>query len=217
VLEASKRRKQQGVRTEQSTDMRNLFSNTFAVGIGGTLLGVLSASAAPIGTTTYGGNTYELFASPGISWSAAESDAVTDGGTLAVLTTAAQTTAVYDAFIGTGFFTTAGSQATEAWLGARPADGSSSTTNPNNWAWVTGAAWTTFDKSNFDPGEPNGDSEGLAINRIGTSQWNDEGGPVGGYIVEIPLGSAVPDTGSNLLLLGSALGSLGMIRRKLQK
>ena len=54
-----------------------------------------------------------------------------------------------------------------------------------NWKWVTGAAWTADDANNFSTGEPNGDSEGLAINRYGTFTFNDEGGHVGGYIVEI--------------------------------
>jgi VPDSG-CTERM motif len=56
----------------------------------------------------------------------------------------------------------------------------------------------------------------LAINRYGDFTFNDEGGHVGGYIVEIQ-GRQVPDGGSTLMLLGAALGSIGMIRRKLQK
>ncbi len=196
--------------------MRNLLKNTLAIATCGMFAGVISASAQ-IATTSYGGNTYQLWANYGITWSAAEAAAVTDGGTLAVLSTSAQTTAVYDAFIGTGFFTTAADQAAEAWLGRAAADGSSSTTDPNNWAWVTGAAWNAFDVGNFDPGEPNGDSEGLAINRIGTAQWNDESGLVGGYIVELPGVSSVPDSGSALMLLGGALGALGLMRRKLSK
>jgi VPDSG-CTERM motif len=190
--------------------MRKILSETLTVAIGTLFLGGMSASAQLLKTTTYGGHTYELWAHNGISWVDAEAAAVAEGGTLAVFTTPAETTSVYNTFIGTGFFTTGSSQDIEAWLGARPADGSSSTHDPNNWAWVTGEAWNAYDAGNFDPGEPNGDSSGLAINRQGAPTWNDEGGHVGGYIVE----KAVPDAGSSLVLLGGALGLLGMIRRK---
>jgi hypothetical protein len=198
--------------------MKKLISKTLAVVIGGSLLGGISASAIPIATTTYGGNTFELFAGDNTSWSDAEADAVSDGGTLAVLTTMAQIQAVYNGLINNGFFQGGGggSQDVEAWLGAIPADGSTSTTDPTNWKWITGAAWTADDAGNFGPGEPNGDSEGLAINRYGDFTFNDEGGHVGGYIVEIQ-GNRVPDGGSTLMLLGAALGSIGMVRRKLQK
>ena len=196
--------------------MKALISKTFALAIGGALLGGISASALPIAITSYGGNTFELFAGDGTSWSDAEADAISDGGTLAILTTSAQIQAVYNGLINNGFFQGGGdgSQDVEAWLGATTADGSASTTNPWNWKWVTGAAWTADDANNFGPGEPNGDSEGLAINRYGTFTFNDEGGHVGGYIVEIQ-GRQVPDGGSTLMLLGAALGSIGMIRRKL--
>ena len=199
--------------------MKELISKTFAVVISGVFLGGISAYAGPIATTTYGGATFELFAGDGTSWSDAEADAVSAGGYLAVLTTSAQIQAVYNGLINNGFFQGGGggSQDVEAWLGATPADGSSSTTDPTNWKWVNNALWTADDTANFSgpPNqEPNGDSEGLAINRYGTFTFNDEGGHVGGYIVEI---QGVPDGGSTLMLLGAALGSIGMIRRKLQK
>ena len=197
--------------------MKELISKTLAVVIGGVLLGGISASANPIATTTYGGNTFNLYDAYGISWTDAEAAAVSDGGFLAVLTTSAQIQGVYNGLINHGFFQGGvSSQDVEAWLGATPADGSSSTTDAANWKWVTGAAWTADDASNFGPGEPNGDSDGLAINRYGDFTFNDEGGHVGGYIVEIQ-GRQVPDGGSTLMFLGAALGSIGMIRRKLQK
>jgi len=189
---------------------------------GASLLAVVdNASASPIvASTSYGGDTFDLYAG-NLSWTDAEAAAVADGGTLAVLTTAAQTIAVYDGLIGNGFFTANSGQSYEAWLGAIPADGSSFTTNPNNWAWVTGASWTAFDEGNFAAGEPNGDSEGLAINRYGTYTWNDEGGYVGGYIVELTGPSqpspTVPDSGSTQMMLLGACAMIGCFARKFRK
>jgi hypothetical protein len=108
----------------------------------GTLLIGLSASAQTFVTsTTYGGHTYELWQGS-VSWGTAESDAVADGGYLAVLTTSAETTAVYNGLIGNGFFTQPGSQGNSAWLGATPADGSTSTRDPNN---LGVGGWRTVD------------------------------------------------------------------------
>jgi hypothetical protein len=164
---------------------------------------------AQLETTVYGGHTYELWGG-NLSWSAAEAAAVSDGGYLAVLTTSGETTAVYSALIVPSILS-AGGEGNQAWLGGQTADGSGSTTSPNNWVWVTGETWTAFDAGNFAGGEPNGDSEGLAINRFGTSQWNDEGGFVGGYIVEI---NGAPDSGSTLALMATALtGLCGFVRR----
>ncbi len=193
--------------------MKNVYC-TLGLALAATLLSQSDASAnSAIASTTYGGATYYLYAG-NLPWTVAESDAVSDGGTLAVLTSAAQTTAVYDGLIGNGFFTANAGQQYEAWLGATPADGSHSTTNPGNWAWVTGAPWTAFDEVNFGNGEPNGDSEGLAINRYGAPTWNDEGGYVGGYIVEV---QGVPDAGSTQFLLAGACAVIGVASRKFRK
>lgn len=179
----------------------------------GVMLTALSASAQTyLASTTYGGHTYELW-SGDLSWTDAEADAVADGGYLAVLTTSAETTAVYNGLIGNGFFGSGDNQASSAWLGATPADGSNSTTDPNNWAWVDGESWTAFDGSNFAGGEPSGDSDGLTINRYASSQWNDDT-ETGGFIVEI---NSVPDYGSTLTLLTGACAMVGMFSRKLRK
>jgi hypothetical protein len=203
-------------RNKEQVNCRCMKNVPYALGLilVGSLLSQSDASAnSAIASTTYGGASYYLYAG-NLPWTVAEADAVSDGGTLAVLTTSAQTTAVYDGLIGNGFFTANAGQQYEAWLGATPADGSHSTTNPGNWAWVTGAPWTAFDEANFAAGEPNGDSEGLAINRYGAPTWNDEGGYVGGYIVEV---QGVPDGCSTQYLLGGAFGLLGFVGRKFRK
>ncbi len=63
------------------------------------------------------------------------------------------------------------------------------------------------------------------MNRFGTSQWNDESGYVGGYIVERNSlntvdGSGVkgvPDSASTLALLSGSFALVGALRRKLGK
>ena len=119
----------------------------------------------------------------------------------------------YDLFLyGANFDGTRGAAFTVS--SGTPLGGFTSTTNPNNWAWVTGAPWTAFDASNFAPGEPNGDSEGLTMNRYGNSTWNDEGTEVGGYIVEV---RGVPDACSTQMLLVGACGMIGAVGRKFRK
>ncbi len=173
----------------------------------------LTASASLIGTTTFGGHWYGLY-DGSVAWTTASANATSVGGYLAVLTTATENSAVYGGLIGNGFFQPVPSVGTEAWIGGSTADGSVSTTNPNNWKWVTGEAWTAFNAGNFGGAEPNGDSSGLAINRFGTAQYNDEGGHTGGWIVEK---NSVPDSGSSVLLLGVGLGLLGACRSKFLK
>jgi hypothetical protein len=203
-----------------SMNSKKLLNHVLGIALGGICLSAVSAfSQIEIASTTYGGDSYELWQSPGISWAQAEANAVSLGGTLAVLTSSAQTTAVYGNLIGNGFFQSSGGLGAEAWLGALPAvpDSNGGTTDPNNWAWVTGAPWTSFDAGNFDPGEPNGDANsGLGINLDGIAKWNDEGntGEIGGYIVE-KLVPSVPDGGLAIAMLGTALSGLAFIRRKL--
>jgi len=201
--------------------MTNKPNTVLTIAVGGILLSAVSAfSQTEIASTTYLGDTYELWQSSGIAWSQAEANAVGLGGTLAVLTTPTQTTDVYGNLIGNGFFQAGGGAGAEAWLGATPAvpNSDGGTTDPNNWAWVTGATWTSFDAANFDPGEPNGDNtSALGINLDGFAEWNDEGnlGEIGGYIVEIPITSSVPDGGLTMAMLGTAISGLAFLRRKL--
>jgi hypothetical protein len=199
--------------------MKKAYS-TLGLVLGAALISQVDASAQTFVTSTvYGSQVYQLW-SGNLPWATAEADAVADGGYLAVLTSAAQTAAVYNGLIGNDFFTQPGGEANQAWLGGYTADGSGSTTDPNNWAWVTGAPWNAFDAGNFAAGEPNGDSEGLAINRYGTDQWNDEGGLVGGFIVEkniIGDRNGVPDSGSTQIMLAGACALMGAVGRKFRK
>jgi hypothetical protein len=200
------------------TKMKKIFKHTFAIAFSAAVLGGISASAYPtyIASTSYDGNTFSLWANPGsgTTWASDEAFAVSRGGYLAVLPDSATIQAVYAGLINNGFFQPVAGQAEEAYLGAVPANGSDSTTDPNNWAWVNGTLWSTADADNFNAGEPNGDSDGLAINRYGTFTFNDESGLVGGFIAE---NINVPDGGSTVMLLGGALGLVGVMRRKLPK
>ena len=192
-------------------------NTSLKLGLASLVLASANAVASPIATTTYGGNKFDLYdATGGITWANAEANAVSLGGHLAALTSASQTTSVYSALINHGTFT-GGGQYQQAWLGGYTADHSGSTSNPHNWAWTTGAYWNAFDVGNFAPDEPNGDSSGLAINRFGTSKFNDEAytwqgnTAVQAYIVE----THVPDGGNTLALLGLGLVAVGAVRRKL--
>ena len=182
------------------------------LGLASLLVAGAQAFASPVATTFFGGNRFDLYdAGTGITWASAEALAVSYGGHLAALTTSAETTSVYNALIGNGgAFSRSGGQFDQAWLGGYTADLSFSTNDPNNWAWTSGAAWTAFDAGNFAAGEPNGDSSGLAINRFGSSRFNDEGASIRSYIVE-----TVPEGGSTLGLLGLGLVVVGCVRRKL--
>ncbi len=199
--------------------MQKTYSSVCLAVVGAVALATATASAASVkeSTAVYGGHTYELWSSLDIAWDAAVLEAQDAGGYLAVLTTQEETEAVYNAFKGIGFFQEQMAQETSAYLGGYAIDDSgariTSTTDPNAWAWVTGEAWTAFNSGNFGDEEPNGDSEGLSINRYGNTLFNDESGLVGGYIVEK---NGVPDSGSTLALLGGAFTLLGALSRKLR-
>jgi hypothetical protein len=189
------------------------------------VVGTASANS-PIATYSYGGDTFYLYAAPGATWNADETAANANGGYLAILPNQTTIEAVYNGLINNGFFQSGiASQAVEAYIGAVPADGSSSTTSALNWSWVTTpqayngtpvtsvVPWTVG--ANFNPGEPNGDSLGLAINRYGTYTFNDEGSYTGGYIEEKSSGNAVPDGGLTSAMLGLGVAGLGVLRRRL--
>lgn len=178
----------------------------------GMLAFIATASADPVFVTSYNydGHTYSLYADTGIHWQAASDWAISKGQELAVLPDTATISAVYAGLIGNGFFTKNDGQAYSAWLGATPSGSVTSTTSRYDWSWVDGTAWTDQAANNFASNEPNGDSEGLSINRYGNFSFNDEGGFVGGFITE-----SVPDGATTIMLLGGSLCGIGMLRRKL--
>ena len=204
------------------------FTKLKPLAVGSSLVAVVGSASAnsPIASYTYGADTFYLYAAPDQSWNADETAANANGGYLAILPNQTAIEAVYNGLINHGFFQAGiSSQAVEAYIGAVPADGSSSTTSRNNWSWVTTpqayngtpvtsvVPWTVG--GNFNAGEPNGDSLGLAINRYGTYSFNDEGGSIGGYIEEKSSANSVPDGGMTGAMLGMGLAGLGFMRRRL--
>ena len=194
--------------------MKKTLSMSAWVATGILLTGLNATAANFITSMTYSGHTYELWANQDITWADAKANAESGGGYLAALTDAAETSAVYSSFIGNDFFTSNDGQEHQAWLGGYTTDANFTTTNPLAWAWTTGESWTAFDVSNFAGGEPNGDSTGLSINRFGTPLWNDEGGRVGGYIVEK---NSVPDSSSTLSLMFGVGSVIVLVGRKYRK
>ena len=189
-----------------------------------TLLLALSAyagsSGTPIASTIYGGNIFALVSYPSATWQDANVDALSWGGHLASLTTQQETLSVYNAFYGIGLFGP-GSPTPEAWIGGLTTDSDYTTHSRDAWAWTDGDPWTAFDASNFAPGEPNGDSSGLTINRYQSPMWNDAGsvgypGPSGInlYILEFshPTSSAVPEPSGYVALTAVGLMASGALR-----
>jgi hypothetical protein len=158
------------------------------------------------------GHYYELVVDQ-VVWTEAQTAAEAKGGYLATLTSAAENDWVYHNIVAPLF--TSPHSNLQAWLGGFTTNPNQSTTDPNAWAWVTGELW---DWTNWAPGEPNGDSTGLTINRFANHQWNDEGSwlqNVGGYVVEYERNPhAVPDAGASATLLGLALMGLTAIRSR---
>jgi hypothetical protein len=207
----------------------NLFPIKTTLALLCTSFAILVASAedygTPVASTIYGGSVYALVQKFGITWDKANEGAVAFGGHLASLTSEAETLGVYNGLYGHGFLS-ANSAAPEAWIGGFTTDPNFTTHSPDHWAWTTGELWTAFDAGNFGPGEPNGDSTGLTINRYQTSKWNDEGswiGGIGGYIVEFapktnPGPTPVPEpstvAGAAVFALLSGMWVAGTRRRR---
>ncbi len=155
------------------------------------------------------GHTYTLYSvQGGINWAAAQADAVSRGGYLATITSAAENNAVYNSLaIETNnnvWHVDSFNSRIGPWLGGlRNATG--------GWDWVTGEA---FSYTNWSPGEPN--NSGGTENRIHffgnpnrASLWNDitDTVPIEGYVVEMNL----PAPGSAAVV---AMVGLAALRRR---
>lgn len=171
-------------------------------------------------TSVSGGNDhwYDVIIVPeGISWSNANNAAQAMGGGwhLGTVTSAAENNFIYSLFGGNpAFFSDSGYvHSNGPWLG-----GFASTDVSNDWQWVTGEA---FSYSNWAPLEPYGNGNRIAYFGYYSHQpgpiWNDVpesyiGVHPFGYIVETSA-LAIPEP-STILLLGSGLAGLGIVRRR---
>ena len=164
-----------------------------------------------------GGNdhSYEAFHAPnGITWGDAQADAVSRGGYLATMTSAAENTFVYGLISSDiSYWYVTGSEAWGPWLGGLQPAGSAEPAG--GWTWVTGEA---FSYQNWAALQPNNNQN---ENRIqftghnapgGAPTWNDLNDSaityVRAYIVEF---NAVPEP--SLLLLGFLAAALAVVFR----
>lgn len=118
------------------------------------LAGICEATIVEWSTDDGGnGHLYEVvLVSEGIDWQSAQNAALTAGGYLATITSAAENAFVYSLASSNSSFWTPGRGETNLgpWLGGFQPDGSPEP--DGNWQWVTGEP---FVYTNWDPGEPN--------------------------------------------------------------
>ena len=203
----------------------------------GTLtLSLLCASAWA--QVQYGSDYYEVISAPNIPWLTAEQDALSLyylglEGHLVTITTAGE-----DAFVG-GVVQNAGLG--EVWTGGYqnpvtetdPAAGWTWVNNEGTFPGVDGALGYDNSYANWNGGEPNdyygsASEQYMGLNLGAPGGFNDEGNLslIDGYVIEfdpatVPSGGLasgyVPDGGSTMALLGSALTLLGFTSRCLRK
>ena len=176
-------------------------------------IGGSAAHGAPVQWTVgSGGNGhyYEFIAGTDISWNTARGSALSAGGYLATITSAAENTFV-------AALVTAGG--VRGWLGGSDA------AVEGTFRWMDGPeAGNLLTYTNFPAGEPNnfGDEDylemfGVASAPFGVGQWNDlvlGGTAVNGYVVEYDtLPSSVPEPSTFALALGGLAGWV-MLRRR---
>jgi Lectin C-type domain/PEP-CTERM motif len=165
------------------------------------------------------GHSYEAFRAPsGITWANAQADAVSRGGYLATMTSAAENSIAYGLISSDiSYWYVTGSESWGPWLGGLQPSGSSEPSG--GWTWVTGEA---FSYANWAGLQPNNSSQNE--NRIqfsghnapgGAATWNDLNDSattyVRAYIVEF---NAVPEP-SCLGLATLGLITFSLKRRKI--
>ncbi|MEO0531484.1 MAG: lectin-like protein [Planctomycetota bacterium] len=160
------------------------------------------------------GHLYEIIAVPGgITWDAAQAAAVSNGGYLATLTSAAENDFVYDNLasdpiywqLGAGFIT-------GPWIGGLQPVGSPEPAG--GWEWVNGEGVFDGNYTNWRAGEPNdnpiGEDRVLFFgSSVPFNGWNDarNAAIVPSYIVEYP----IPEPSTGVLVLA---GVMAVRRRK---
>ena len=181
----------------------------FLVCLGGSgLLG-----AAPIQwTSAAGGNDhwYEVIIPPGLSWSTARSNALSAGGYLVTITSAAENTFVTNLI---------SASQVRAWIGANDQ------AVEGTFRWIDGPeAGSLLTYSNFAPGEPNDfngedflEIFGFNASCCAVGQWNDlpATGANNAYVIEFNTlpSSSVPEPSTAIMIAG-ALVAAGVARRR---
>ncbi|HSI32240.1 MAG: lectin-like protein [Phycisphaerae bacterium] len=171
------------------------------------------AGAAPVQwTTASGGNGHYYEAvfvgASGITWAAAEADAVARGGHLASVTSAAENAFVYSLVSDPSWWhSSGGGSYVGPWIG-----GTRPTTSTTAWGWTDGSAWAYTNWAASQPTNTNGNEYYVHYIGAGTTPadtWNDLASPppggwaVTGYVVEtVPEPTGVVMAGAAALVLG---------------
>lgn len=161
--------------------------------------------------TAYNGHLYEVVDNGSVlTWEAAQADAVSLGGYLAVITDAAENAFVYNLI---------GSSDTVWFGGKNPGPGPASA----NWSWINGETWS-YAPWATGQGQPDG-AEGYPDYTLfwsaGGSNWGDAGnswattsGNAHEYVVEVPVPEASTIVAGALMLLPFGVSTLRIMRKK---
>jgi hypothetical protein len=188
---------------------KTLTALTLAIGAIG------SSQAAPVQWTVgSGGNGhwYEFFATA-VDWNTARADALSRGGYLATITSAAENS----------FAAVSAAGGALAWIGGTDA----AVEGEWKWAdgpeagvqfWQGGPSGTALGYTNWNGGEPNnccGGENYLQLNWATTGGWNDHGGPgnasqLNGYLVEYN----VPEPMTLAMVMSGLLAAVLTRRRR---